>query len=122
MGGQAHIFFVHRWVAIEDKMGKEIIMNAVAFNEGNVWIVQGIEYNLAAVARSVQDIPKAFANLLIERLHVAEHLGVQPFQGIAPAPQRFHQMFDEAMTEMKQTRPVGQTQTIVRLAEVAEAA
>ena len=42
-------------------MGKEISMNAVAFEDGGVWVVQGIEYNLAVVARSVQDIPKAFA-------------------------------------------------------------
>ena len=107
---------------LEDQMGREISMNAVAFQEGNVWVVQGIEYNLAVVARSVQDIPKAFANALVERFLVADHLKVDPFQGLGPAPQRFHQMFEDAMIEMKATRPVGKTETVVRLAQAAEAA
>ena len=100
-------------------MGKEISMNAVAFQEENVWIVQGIEYNLVAMARSVQDIPKAFANILVERFHVAEHLGLDPFLGVGPAPDRFRQMFDEAMTEVKMVSPLSRANATVRLMEAA---
>lgn len=97
-------------------MEQSIRMNAVAFQEGDVWVVQGIQYNLVAMARSVQDIPTAFVNVIIERLLVAEHLGVDPFQGIAPAHDRFHKMFEAAVTEVKPTNLLSTPMTTVRLA------
>lgn len=100
-------------------MVNTISVNAVAFQDGSTWVVQGIEYDLTVLARTVQDIPKAFANAVIERLYVAEHLGVDPFQGVEPAPARFHNMFEEAMTEMKLKDMAGST---VRLVETAQAA
>lgn len=100
-------------------MVNKISMNAVAFQDGEAWVVQGIEYNLVAMARTVQDIPKAFTNALVERMVVAEHLGVDPFEGVGAAPQRFREMYDEAMTELTLARPVGRAQTTVRLVEAA---
>ena len=100
-------------------MEKSISMNAVAFQDGDVWVVQGIQYNLVAMARNVQDIPKAFMNVLIDRLHVAEHLGVDPFQGIAPAHERFHKMFEASDTEVKPAHLLSTPMPTVRLAAAA---
>jgi hypothetical protein len=98
-------------------MDKTYSMNAVAFQQGDVWVVQGIQYNLVAVARNVQDVPKAFMNAVIERVHVAEHLGLDdPFLGVGPAPERFHKMFDAASTEVKPALSAGRPMPSVRLA------
>jgi hypothetical protein len=97
-------------------MDKTFSINAVAFQQGDVWVVQGIQYNLVAVARNVQDVPKAFMNAVIERVHVAEYLGLDPFQGVGPAPERFHKMFDAASTEVKPALTAGRAMASVRLA------
>ena len=45
------------------------------FRKANAWVVQGIEHNLVRDgAAPFQDIPKAFANVMVERIAVAEHL------------------------------------------------
>jgi hypothetical protein len=97
-------------------MDKTFSINAVAFQQGDVWVVQGIQYNLVAVARNVQDVPKAFMNAILERVHVAEHLGLDPFQGVGPAPDHFHKMFDAAATEVKPALYPGRPMASVRLA------
>ena len=101
-------------------MKKTININAVAYQDGESWIVQGIQYDLVALARRVQDIPAAFANAIIERMHVADHLGLDdPFLGVAPAHDRFHKMFDAAVTEVQSAQALGRTTTPgVRLASV----
>lgn len=100
-------------------MDKPFSINAVAFQEGDVWIVQGIEYNLVARAHSVHDIAKAFVNLVVERFHVAGHLGLDPFKGVGSAPERFRSMFDAAQSELRLAQPVEGAQATVRLAEAA---
>ena len=57
-------------------------MDYIAFQEDNIWVVQGTKYNLAARAHSVQDIPIAFMNAIHERVLVAEYLGLDPFEGL----------------------------------------
>ena len=103
-------------------MEKTISMNAVAFQDGEVWVVQGIQYNLVAMARSVQDIPKAFLNAMVERIAVADHLGLDPFLGVGPAPVRFHKMFEDSVTEIKPAQAIGRAEPTVRLASVSVAA
>ena len=97
-------------------MEKTFSMTAVAFQEGDVWVVQGIQYNLVAMARNVQDIPVAFMNALCERVFVAGHLGLEPFDDLGPTPDRFHKMYEAAKTEVKLAETMGQRSPTVRLA------
>lgn len=82
-------------------MPKEIHLSAVAFREGDVWVVQGIEYDITAHADDVSKLPYAFMRAVIENAHIGQHLGREPLAGIKPAPARFRRMFDEAVTEVR---------------------
>ena len=86
----------------------KIQIRAVAFQEGGdggPWVVQGIEYDIVAHSKSVEDIPQTFMRAVIENCHITEHLGRKPLEGIKPAPDRFKEMFDRSKTELKSVAP-----------------
>jgi hypothetical protein len=88
-------------------MDQPIRINAVAFPEGEVWVVQGIEYDICTHARNASDVPAAFFRAVVENACITEHLGRKPLEGIRPAPERFRAMFDEAVTELRPLRDLG---------------
>jgi hypothetical protein len=100
-----------------------IRINAVAFEEGDAWVVQGVEYDIVAHADDVRKLPDAFARAVLENMTVTEHLGRRPLEGIKAAPQRFREMFDTAIVELKSLAGPGidqvRPEVAVRLAEVA---
>lgn len=83
-------------------------MRAVAFQEGGdggPWVVQGIEYDIVAHSKSVEDIPQTFMRAVVENCCITEHLGRKPLEGIKPAPAKFREMFDKSKTELKPVMP-----------------
>ena len=80
---------------------REIHIRAVAFQEGGVWVVQGIEYDIAAHASDPAKVPAAFAKALLHNAAIAKHLGREPFDGIKPAPRRYREMFERSLTEVR---------------------
>ena len=76
-------------------------INAVAFKEGNAWVIQGIEYDIVAHAYDVTAAPHAFMRAVVENMVITEHLGRRPLEGIKPAPERFRSMYEEAEVEMR---------------------
>ena len=79
-------------------------INAVAFKEGDAWVVQGIEYDIVAHAYDVTTLPHAFMRAVIENMAVTEHLGRKPLEGIKPAPAHFRLLFQDAEVEMRPTK------------------
>lgn len=77
------------------------LITAVAFKEGDAWVVQGIEYDIVAHAYDVTKLPHAFMRAVVENMVITEHLGRKPFEGIKPAPERFRSMYEQAETEMR---------------------
>jgi hypothetical protein len=84
-----------------------ITIRAIAFQEGDVWIVQGIEYDICTRAQNPASVPAAFMRAVAENACITQHLGRKPFEGIKPAPTRFKEMFDRAVA---QVRAVGDLQ------------
>jgi hypothetical protein len=76
-------------------------VNAVAFKEGDAWVVQGIEYDIVAHAYDLTAVPEAFMRAVTENMVITTHLGRSPFEGIKPAPDRFRSMYEEAALEMR---------------------
>jgi hypothetical protein len=93
-----------------------ISINAIAYREGDAWIAQGIEYDIVAQADDVVSLPDAFTRAVLENIHITEHLGRQPLQGIKSAPMRFHEMFEAAKVEVRATNQRGTTEVAVRVA------
>jgi hypothetical protein len=80
---------------------REIHIRAVAFQEGGAWVVQGIEYDIAAHASDPAKVPAAFAKALLHNATISKHLGREPFEGIKPAPRRYREMFERSLTEVR---------------------
>ena len=85
-------------------MDQPITINAVAFPEGEIWVVQGIEYDICTRAKDPASVPAAFMRAVAENACICEQLGRKPLEGIKPAPDRFKTMFDMARAKVS---PVG---------------
>ena len=84
----------------------DIQISAVAFQEGDVWVVQGIEYDIVAHASEIDRLPAAFMRAIVENAYITEHLGRRPLEGIKPAPAHFRALFDNARTELRAILPL----------------
>jgi hypothetical protein len=92
-------------------------INAIAFKEGDAWVIQGIDYDIVAHTYEVTAAPHAFMRAVIENMVITQHLGRRPFEGINPAPERFRSMYEEAETEMRLLkRPFHSPEIAVRVA------
>jgi hypothetical protein len=96
--------------------GSRIQVNAVAFKQGDAWVIQGTEYDIVAHAWDVLKVPHAFAQAVMENIIITKHLGREALDGIKPAPARFREMFKQADTEMRPaTRAEDDPDVAVRL-------
>ncbi len=92
-------------------------INAVAFKEGDAWVIQGIEYDIVAHTREVTTLPHAFMRAVSENIIITQSLGRQPLEGIKAAPERFRALYESASVEMRLTRKNDQEPDVaVRLA------
>jgi hypothetical protein len=77
-------------------MKVDTMMNVIAYQEGDVWIAQGIEVDIVARANSLDAVQVAFSKAVVKTMVVSQSLHGQPFAGIGKAPDRFKVMFDQA--------------------------
>ncbi|MCW5695169.1 MAG: hypothetical protein KIS96_00395 [Bauldia sp.] len=76
-------------------------MNALVFRDGDHWIAQGLEFDIAAQASSLDDIHGAFFKALAANAAASIELGLEPFEGIGAAPQRFWSMWEAARLRLE---------------------
>jgi hypothetical protein len=77
-------------------MDNQTMMNVIAYQEGDVWIAQGIEVDIVARANTLDALQSAFARAVERTILVSQHLHGSPFAGIGKAPDKFRAMFDQA--------------------------
>jgi hypothetical protein len=77
------------------------LINAIAFKEGDAWVIQGIEYDIVAHADDITAVPHAFMRAVMENMVITQHLGRKPLEGIKPAPEHFRSLYDDADLEMR---------------------
>ncbi len=84
-----------------------IEISAVAYEEGDRWIVQGLEYDINAQADSPLNAHDAFTIKVLAEVAISLDLGKEPLQGIDPAPPEFWKMFKATSTSISaETSPV----------------
>jgi hypothetical protein len=71
-------------------------IRAVVFKEGDWWILQGLDYDFAVAARTLEEIPVRVQRFLAILFYSGRQLGVEPFYGYSPAPRRFWRMYEDA--------------------------
>jgi hypothetical protein len=71
-------------------------IRAVVFREGDWWIIQLLEYDLATQVKRLEDVPSVFRRLILGQMEANAVLGVEPFHGFSRAPKRFWEMYERA--------------------------
>ena len=82
-----------------------VALRAVAFRGGDVWVVQGLEYDIAAFTSDPSQAPDAFMRAVVENACICEQLGHEPFHGLKPAPQHFAEMWSQARSTLRSLNP-----------------
>jgi|ERR1700722_5974059 len=80
-----------------------IKVSVVAFQEGDLWVAQCVEYDIAAHAPALPKLPEAFEKAIAENLCINAELGRQGLDGIPAAPPRFRKLFKSGL-ELKTPR------------------
>ncbi len=79
-------------------------IRAVAFRNGDYWVAQCLEHDLAALAARLDDLPNELSRVLALHIEASRQNRVEPFNGFPPAPQRFWKMYEASRS---QVGPIG---------------
>ncbi|HZZ32391.1 MAG TPA: hypothetical protein VFE10_10395 [Phenylobacterium sp.] len=85
-------------------MTKRIEVSAVAFQDGDMWVAQCVEYDIAAFSRHLAELPKAFERALAANFCANADLGRDALDGIPAAPPKFRELFEHADSRLTPTR------------------
>ena len=75
-------------------MGSSV--HVVAFQEGNWWVAQCLEYDIAAQAKTLPYLYYEVERLIVGHYAVATERGQAPFTDLPAAPMRYWQLFERA--------------------------
>ncbi len=94
------------------------------YEDGDLWVAQAIEFDIAARADKLTKLPRAFERALAANLAMNQELGRAGFGRIDPAPPEFREMFDKAHLKLsnaegRTSSPLGFEIGDIRLAEMA---
>jgi hypothetical protein len=73
----------------------DVKIDAVAFKEGDIYIAQGLQYDISAQAATLGELFKKFTLAVVANMAISIDLGRNPLEGIPAAPQKFWEMFEE---------------------------
>lgn len=98
-------------------MDMKILLSIVVYEDGDLWVAQAVEHDIAARAATADEVPRAFERALLAHLTINRKLGRDALEGIAPAPPEFRVLFEKAAAFKisERDRQIGE----FRLAEVA---
>jgi hypothetical protein len=72
---------------------EKFTVNVLAYQEGEAWIAQCVEYDIYARAENLPKLPEAFGRALAANVCINAELGREGLSGIAAAPQRIKEAF-----------------------------
>jgi hypothetical protein len=76
-------------------------IHAVAFQRGDWWIAQCLEYSIATQARSLEKLLPELDRLLKVQVAASLEMGIEPFYGFSPAPRKYWEMYEKASTRVE---------------------
>lgn len=78
-------------------MERKITLRALMFKSGEFWMGQCLEYDIAAQAKTVTDLPYQLERAIVGHIVIALDNKMEPFESVPPAPSRFERMFENGM-------------------------
>ncbi len=106
-------------------MSKRIEVSVVAFQQGELWVAQCVEYDIAAFSKTFTDLPRAFERAVAANICVNADLGREGLEGIPAAAKRYRDMFEASNYDLRaRSKPPQAKKQPVRIRDlrVAEAA
>jgi hypothetical protein len=85
-------------------MPEVINLNVIAYQEGEWWCAQCLEYDLAAQARTLPDLHYEFEMIVHSHIAISLELGQEPFEGLKPAPQKFWEMYENSKMHIEREK------------------
>ena len=71
-------------------------LSVLLLREGETWVAQCLEYDLAAQGKSLAEVKDAFAKTFCGQIMVDLHHAVEPLGSFAQAPKRYWYLFKNA--------------------------
>ena len=79
------------------------IIHVLLIREGDFWVAQALDVDIAAQGRTISLAQKAFIHTVNAQLRLDRVHGREPFQGIAAAPQLYWDAFFKHARDLEQT-------------------
>lgn len=87
-------------------MGNHLFILRVLFiKDGDLWVAQCIDRDIAAQGRSVSEAKRAFEHTIIGQILFDLKRGKEPLSDFRPAPASYRAKFDEA-EQLMDTKPI----------------
>lgn len=83
-------------------------LRVVIFRDGDLWAAQCLEYDIGAQAHDLKDLQTRFVLTVKAEVQESVNRHGEPFKGIDPAPQHFHEMWEGrsgSFTPLETNRP-----------------
>jgi hypothetical protein len=77
---------------------QEITINVLAYQSGERWVAQCVEYDIRAFAEGLPQVVRAFGRSVAANLCVNMDLGRIGLDGIPPAPKNIREAFELSKT------------------------
>jgi hypothetical protein len=81
-------------------MPKKIELSVLIYQDGDTWVAQALEHDVAAFAETATELTAAFERAVAANLCANADLGRKGLDGIPAAPPRFQAMFDDSDFDM----------------------
>lgn len=76
---------------------KNLQVRTVIFREGDWWVAQCLEFDLAAQAKTVKDLAYEIQRVIVGHMVVCKQEGIRPFEHLPKAPDKYWDMFNEGL-------------------------
>ncbi len=83
--------------------GTETAIRAIVFKEGDVYVAQCLEYDIAAQAKDIAPLLDRLALTLEAEFATCEARGMAPLDCIAPAPNYYHGLWAKRTVDLART-------------------
>lgn len=74
---------------------RQFSVQVLVLREGDVWVAQCLEYDIAAQGATLPEVKKALERTFIGQMMVDAHLGQEPLDNIPPAPREYWEKFEQ---------------------------
>ena len=82
------------------------MIRAIIFEDGDLWVGQCLEVDIAAQGDDLKSVQDRLLVTIEAEAQECRNRGVFPFEGIDPAPQEYHDMWDQKASGFRQTTSI----------------